>query len=276
MGIAMIGGGIRGAPGLMLMGMLAYPGSASAQVEPAPASAAAEENSGQDPTRPVTRLDLRLKSQANPGASESQFLTIRVDKPFELGAGWKLNTRVDVPIGRNDILEQGMPTGEHEAGVSDLLVQALVIAPSLGKTTFAFGSQFHVPIGDEGFSSGKWRAAPTVVVVYQLPEISRGTFVALLLRDDFSFAGDSSRPDTNVASLQPIFNWQLPDQWFVTFSPEAKFDTKDDWKLFLPFDVTVGKKLNARTVVSLQGDVALIDDFPQYDWQVEARLGFFF
>lgn len=252
---------------------LAVSGSAQ-DTPPASQPAPAEENSGQDPTRPVTRFDLRLKYQENLNETDSELLTLRVDKPFELGGGWKLNTRLDVPFLRTDEVELGMPTGAHDAGLSDMLVQALAIAPSHGKTTFAFGAQFHLPTGSDNLGSGQWRAAPTIAAVYQLPEVSRGTFVALLLRDDFSFAGDE--PSTNVFSIQPIFNWQLPDKWFLTFSPEAKFNTRDDWSLFLPFDATVGKKLNATTVASLQLDVGVIDDFPQYDWQIEARIGFFF
>jgi len=28
--------------------------------------------------------------------------------------------------------------------------------------------------------------------------------------------------------------------------------------------------------MSLQGDVALVNDYKQYDWQLELRIGFFF
>lgn len=251
------------------------PATARAQeTAPPPAPAATEENSGQDPTRPVTRFDVRIKHQENPGDSETQLLTLRVDKPFDLGGGWKINTRADLPFIRVDEVAMGTSTGAHDAGLSDMLVQALVISPPQGKTTFAFGAQFHLPTASDGLGSGQWRAAPTVAAVYQLPEVSRGSFIALLLRDDFSFAGDG--PGTNVFSILPIFNWQLPDKWFLTFSPEAKFNTKDDWSLFLPFDVTLGRKLSPTVVASLQADVAVIDDYRQYDWQVEARLGFFF
>ena len=50
------------------------------------------ENSGQDPTRPVSRLDVRLKYQDNPNGFEAQFLTLRADKPYMIGGGWKLTT----------------------------------------------------------------------------------------------------------------------------------------------------------------------------------------
>ncbi len=249
----------------LLLALTSVPSAAFAQSAPAHPE---EENSGQDPTRPVTRMDFRLKYQDNPGDSEAETLTFRTDKPFQLGGGWKLNTRLDIPVMRTEV------PGNKTVGLTDILVQALAIAPMKGKTTIAFGAQFHVPIGSEGFTSDTWRAAPTVAAIYQLPELSRGSFVGLLVRDDFSFAGNG--PDTNVVSVEPIFNWQLPERWFITMSPEAKFNTKDNWNLFLPFDMTLGKKINPTTVVSLQGDVALIDDYQQYDWQLEFRVGLFF
>ena len=126
------------------------------------------------------------------------------------------------------------------------------------------------------FTTGKWQLAPSALAVVQLPHISRGSFAGLLVKDTLSFAGDDKRSNINVVSVQPIFNWALPGKWFATFGPEAKFNTKDGWKLFLPFDVTIGKKINARTVVSLQTDIALIDRYQQYNWQTEFRIGFFF
>lgn len=261
---------------LAALGGALLPGVVLAQTEQ-PAGAVEAENSGQDPTRPVTRLDLRLKLQDGAGGTDSQLLTVRVDKPFELDGGWKISTRADLPIVRNNAAAVPAGADDYETGFGDVLLQALVITPSHGRLTVAFGTQLIIPTGqDDQFTTGKWRLAPTAAVIYQLPEVSRGSFVGVVVRDDFSFAGDDDREDTNVAGLQPIFNWALPEGWFVTLSPEAKFDTRDGWKPFVPFDVTLGRKLNPTTVASVQWDVALIDDYPLYDWQVEFRLGFFF
>lgn len=237
-----------------------------------------EENSGQDPTRPVTRVDGRLKYQDQPGGVETEIATLRADRPFRFDNDWKLSTRIDVPLVRtNTATPFGNSDGGYETGLGDVLVQALLVSPARGRWAFAFGTQLIAPTGsDVQFTTGKWQLVPTVAAIYQLPAISRGTFAGLLVRDTFSFAGDADRQKINVVSIQPIFNWQLPDRWFVTFSPEAKFDTRNDWKMFLPFDVTVGRKINARTVVSLQADVPLVDDYRQYDWQAELRVGVFF
>jgi hypothetical protein len=244
---------------------------------PRPLPSEHEENSGQDPTRPVTRVDVRLKMQDKEAGLNAQALTLRADKPVLLGNGWKLSTRADLPIARNNAVSAANPDGDHKAGLGDVLLQGLVIAPSHERVTTAFGTQLLIPTGsDPRFTTGKWQLVPTAAVVYQLPDVSPGTFIGLLIRDSFSFAGKNDRKGINVASIEPIFNWQLPDKWFVTFSPEAKFDMKNNWNLSLPFDMTVGKKIGPAMVVSLQSDVALVDQYKQYDWQMEFRVGFFF
>jgi len=242
-----------------------------------PDSVPHEENTGQDPTRPVTRVDVRFKYQDNPGGFDAQLLTLRADKPYMIGGGWKLSTRVDVPVVRNNNITPDNLDGNHQTGLGDVLVQALFLSPPQGRTTYGFGTQLIMPTGTKDqFTTGKWQLAPSALAVVQLPHISRGSFAGLLVKDTLSFAGDDKRSNINVVSVQPIFNWALPGKWFATFGPEAKFNTKDGWKLFLPFDVTIGKKINARTVVSLQTDIALIDRYQQYNWQTEFRIGFFF
>ncbi len=235
------------------------------------------DNSGQDPTRPVTRVDLREKYDDNPAGAQALIITLRADKPFLLGDGWKLSTRADLPILDSTTATPANPTGRGEWGIGDALFQALVVAPPMGRAAVAFGGQLIAPTGaDTQFTTGKWQAVPTAAAIYQMPEISRGTFIGLLVRDAFSFAGKKNRASINVVSLEPLFNWQLPKSWFLTFAPEMKMDTKNDWRLFVPFDVTIGRKLGPRTVMSLQLDAPLIRDYPQYDWQAEFRIGFFF
>lgn len=235
------------------------------------------ENSGQDPTRPVARVDARLQYSNLPGGYDQETLTLRMDKPFKLGGGWQINTRIDVPVSLSNVPGPHVLPGDTDAGLDDTLIQLLVVKPLNPLWAVAFGSQLIVPIGTpEQFSAGKWELVPTVAVVRQLPGISRGSFAGLLIRDTVSFAGPDRYGDTNVMSIQPIFNLQLPQRWFATFSPELKLDTLDNWKAALPFDMTVGKKVTDRIVMSLQADVMLIDTYPTYDWKTEFRIGFFF
>jgi hypothetical protein len=63
---------------------------------------AAEEevNNGQDPTKPLTRIDLRYQYQNLPpdDHDNAHIFTPRADKPFALSTRWSLATRIDLPL----------------------------------------------------------------------------------------------------------------------------------------------------------------------------------
>lgn len=131
----------------------------------------------------------------------------------------------------------------------------------------AAGTQLLVPTATQDqFGTGKWQLAPSIAAAVDLPGISRGSFGALLLREQWSFAGDDARADIHQLVVQPVLNINLPDLWFVTVAPELR----------LPFDLLVGKLVSPKTVVSIELKTAIVDDFAQYDTEVEVRVGFLF
>lgn len=192
---------------LILAAFVSVAGAARAQTGDAPPPSPPpqpEENSGQDITRPLTRVDIRVKLQDLGGGVDQQLLTLRADKPFLLGGGWQLGTRIDLPFIRNDAPGPDNLDGNHEVGLSDMLMQALLITPPQGRWTFAFGTQLLIPTAtQQQFGTGKWQLAPMVAAVRQMPQISRGSFLGLVLRDQFSFAGSDGRANINQVKLQP-------------------------------------------------------------------------
>ena len=89
-----------------------------------------EVNTGQDPTKPLTRFDLRLKYQDTMIKDREQFITTpRLDKPIPLVGGWLLSTRFDLPLVYNDIPSRDNKDGDGEFGLGDLLTQFLFIKP---------------------------------------------------------------------------------------------------------------------------------------------------
>ncbi len=242
-------------------------------------------NTGQDPTKPITRFDLRLKYQNIsdldlPGFDDdlrNWILTLRADSPIPVGeSGWVVGSRVDLPLIINNIPSADNIDGGDEFGLSDSLIQLLAIAPAKNQKTFAVGTQVIFPTATQDqFGTGKWQLAPTLAGKVDLPAITPGSFVALLLRDQFSFAGDSDRDDIHQLVIQPVFNVNLPQAWFVTLAPEIRLDWDEgDW--FVPFDVTLGKLINPSTVASLEVKTPLIDDLDSFQFEIEGRLGFFF
>jgi hypothetical protein len=78
-------------------------------------------------------------------------------------------------------------------------------------------------------------------------------------------------------------NIVLPEHWFVTFYPVPDIRinygdpvTGQTGRLFLPFDVRIGRKLAKDLVLSLEVGMPIIKDYPVYDFNTEVRLNMLF
>ena len=127
--------------------------------------------------------------------------------------------------------------------------------------------------------SGKWRVMPIVGFRVALPEINSSSYFEPIFRYDVSVAGDPTR--RNISNLQfgPALNMGLPDRWFVTFYPsqDIRINFGDPiagqtGRLFLPFDVRVGKKVTDHVAASLEVGVPIIKDYPVYNFKGQLRL----
>jgi hypothetical protein len=114
---------------------------------------------------------------------------------------------------------------------------------------------------------------------YMLPEISEGSFFTGLVRYDFSIAGNPSAKYIGNLQFAPTLNINLPGPWFVTFypSPDIRINFGDPvagqtGRLFLPFDVLVGRNVTKDMVVSLEVSAPMVDQYPVYYFKTVARL----
>jgi hypothetical protein len=237
-------------------------------------------NNGEDLTRPLTRFDFRTKYQDLKDGARALTFTFRVDKPFQFDNGWSVSTRFDFPLTLKNAVANDNPNGDDQFGLGDDLLQFLAITPPLDsekRWALGFGTRLVFPTATaEQLGSGKWQLAPIVGVRAFVPEVSKGSYVALLVRNQFSVAGDPNRRDINDLYVQPMFNWQLEDQWYVNFAPEMRFNLNDKGQAFVPFSVAIGKKINPGLVMSVEFKVPVIENYRQYDAEVEYRVGFFF
>jgi hypothetical protein len=264
-----------------------------AQVEGAPivddaaSENATEElaNSGEDITNPLNRFDLRLQVKTLPDGTASagqalddrraETLTLRSDlllfpKPNQLGL------RFDLPLIWNNKPDSENPSGLTKFGLGDFLMQAIYVHTIDARWAGAIGMRMVIPIAtSDAFGSGKLQLVPTVAVRAELPEISSGSNVGLILRQFVSVAGDSSRSNINKFGLEPFSNVGLPRQWFLNSSPKMTYDLYTK-KWFVPLDLMVGKKFGTRWVTSLEYQYGLVGSSDNYKQWLELRVGHFF
>ena len=142
-----------------------------------------------------------------------------------------------------------------------------------------FGARLIAPTGGDTLGSGKWQIMPIVGARYELSEINSASYLEPIVRYVVSFAGDPSKKNISNLQIGPTFNLGLPDRWFITFYPSEDIRvnfgdpvTGQTGRLFLPFDVRVGRKLSNSVTVSLEIGVPIIKDYPVYNFKSEVRL----
>lgn len=254
-----------------------------------PTAAAADDNNGEDFTRPQTLFQLRYLFQTAPGKGfvpdtvrtvTTDSAILRSDVKIDLAPQWTLALRGDLPFTTKNAITSVDPTGDYVYGLGDADVQAALIRTIDSRWAAGAGLRIIAPTGTDGLTGGTWQALPIVGARYMLPEISPGSFFTGLVRYDVSFA--TAVPGSkNVSNLQlaPTLNIALPSRWFVTFypSPDIRINygdpiTGQTGRLFLPFDFMFGRTMMKDTTLSLELSVPMINQYPVYDFKTVARL----
>jgi hypothetical protein len=250
--------------------------------------AAAEDNNGQDFTRPQNLFQVRGEYRTAPGSGNepgavrtvttNQFI-LRADTKIDITPQWTVALRTDLPFAERNPITADNPTGEFVQGLGDADVQAAIIDTLNARWAAGAGLRIVAPTGAPDITSGKWQALPIVGARYMLPELSEGSFFTGLLRYDVSFAGDPSKRNISNLQLAPTLNVNLPEHWFVTFypNPDIRINygdpvTGQTGRLFLPLDVLLGRDLTKTITVSLEIGVPIIKDYPVYDFKAVTRL----
>ena len=106
--------------------------------------------------------------------------------------------------------------------------------------TWAVGPVVYFPAAtDESLGSGKWSMGPSAIVIAK----PGPTVIGALVSNAWSFAGDDEAADVNSFMLQPIFNYNLPRQWYLTSVPTitANWEAEDGNKWTVPIGGGFGK-----------------------------------
>ena len=233
-----------------------------------------------DPTRPVTNLDLRPHFEDNTTTTPRDRLSLifRRNVEWDLSGQFRLATRIDFPLTFSDSVTETNPGGQYRMGMGRPLVQVYVADVLDDRWAIAVGSQIVGPASGSEFGSGNWDAVPIVALRYSLPEITPGSYFVPQLRYAVSFAQSYEGRKTNNLQFSPQLKIPLDRQWFVIFFPTTdiriNFGDKLDGqtgRLFLPLDGAIGCNIGEASVISLEVGAPIIRDYPVYRLKIEAR-----
>jgi hypothetical protein len=276
----------RALAGSCLLALVMLPGVAAAQVA---SSQKESDNTGNDLFRPPANLFQMMDeyktapgSGSAPGSTRdvtTETLNLRMDHSLDLAPLWILALRADLPLVAKNPITSDNPDGGYVGGVGDVDVQAIIIHNLDARWAVGFGARLITPTGGDTLGSGKWQVMPAAGFRYALWEISLSSYFEPVVRYDVSVAGDPTKKNISNLQFGPTLNIGLPDRWFLTFypSPDIRINygdpiTGQTGRLFLPFDVRVGRKLSDNIALSFELGVPIIKDYPVYNLKTQVRL----
>jgi len=234
----------------------------------------------------------RFSFNGGPKGSTQQLITAKPVYPVRLSDKWTLISRTIVPY----IIpgDSGSFVDESD-GLGDIAQQFFLTPTKPGKLIWGVGPMFTFPTATTDYlGAGKWSAGPTAVVLGM-----EGKWVyGALVTHQWSFAGDDEftatdrvngvkvrmtvdRPDTNVTTLQPFVNYNLPHGWALGSGPtfEAHWDADSGDEYLIPMGVSLSKtfiwgKQPMQVAARSYYNVIRPDAAPE--WYVEFGLTFLF
>ncbi len=261
-------------------------GALAEQQAPRPENAGTDEErgyyDGQDITRPENRFEPRVqyRSARPPGARSRQERTLlRVTSRLGLGAGWRLGLLSELPIVAQWTSTYAPSGSRTELGLADAVVQATLAHDIDRYWAIGFGARVEAPTAEDGLGTRQWQIMPGFGIRYSFVDLGPDTYFVPAIRYALGISGDPAVRNISEAQISPLLNIGLSDRWFLTLFPS--FDVRVNFgtpvpgqagKLFLPFDVAVGREIWNGTTLSLEVSVPVVRDFPVYDFKTELRM----
>ena len=215
---------------------LALADSASAQQ--ATASEADLAKQAQNPIASLISLPFQNNTNLGMGPNDrnQNVLNIQPVIPFNLGPV-NLITRTIVPVVyRPDLASDAGGT----SGLGDINATFFFGPSAPASVTWAVGPALYLPTAtDDALGSNRWSAGPSAVAI----AMPGNWLIGVLVSNVWSFAGDEDAAEVNSFLLQPILNYNLPNQWYLTSVPiiTANWNADDGNKWTVPVGGGFGK-----------------------------------
>lgn len=216
---------------LILMVAVARPSLALAQDQGDLAKAA------QNPVAAMISLPFQNNTLFGVGPDDdvANVLNIQPVIPFTVG-DWNIINRTIVPVVYLPDVTSGLPelpegvSGGDSLGLGDINHSIYFSPANSGPVIWGVGPSLSIPTAtDKKLGTQKRSAGPAAVALAQPGPWVIGS----LVRQLWSFAGDSDRQDVSQLLIQPFVNYNMDQGWYLVSSPIVtanwKADSDDTW-----------------------------------------------
>jgi hypothetical protein len=163
---------------------------------------------------------------------------------------WSILNRLNIPLFYLPSSVPDAPSGDSgkSFGLGDIEYTAFLARDESQRFFKAIGGLGPTIIfktaTDDRMGTGKWSIGPTLAMV-TMPD---PWVIGIVLRNLWSFAGDSERPNVNVFLIQPFLNYNFSDGWYLASTPAIaanwEADSRNRWTV--PIGGGVGKVMFVR------------------------------
>lgn len=227
--------------------------------------------SARDPTAAITAFQLMYRwndFNGLPGSVDQQSFVLQPIIPWKLGNRPHI-ARITAPYvlsapdwnAGTDNCSPDIPPPNYipcsdKSGIGDIAaVDFFLFDTSVGR--FGVGPVVVLPTGKDALGSGKWQLGPAGVFIGKTPKVVWGG----LAQAFFSVAGDSDRDDVKSFVFNPIFSYDLGNNWAIGVSDMAfSYDFKTSQWTNVPIGIRLEKmmdwgKKGTRVFVDLEHNV---------------------
>ena len=190
-----------------------------------------------NPVSDLHNLPLRYDYDKDVGPYYGTRNTLRVQPilSFKLNDEWSVISRTVIPlITQHDVIPDSTQTG-----VGDIQESLFFSTTTKSKVIVGFGPIFSIPTYDNDFSSKRFGAGPTALVLIDPGKWTIGG----MANHVWSFAGPGTDGDKGYFSktlVQPFITYQLPKGWSIGLNSESTYDWKED-EWLIPLTLQVSK-----------------------------------
>ncbi len=202
-------------------------------------------------------------------------LNIQPVVPFSLTKKLNMIPRIIFPIVTQPDLVNGSGSTN---GIGDINASFFFSPKKTEKVTWGIGPVISIPTGTgHDITYGKWCLGPTGVAL-----IMPGQWViGGLVNNIWSIAGQSDRESVSAFLFQPFVNYNLPEQWYFSFSPiiTANWEASSDNQWTVPLGLSLGKIFKVKNQslnvsVGAFGNVVKPDIGPAWSSRIQIALLF--
>jgi len=183
---------------------------------------------------------------SGPTNSNINVLNLNANTTRQFGQ-WSLLNRLNVPLLYLPESVPDAPSGDsgRSFGLGDIEYTAFLARDESKRVLKSIGGIGPTIIfksaTDDRMGLGKWSIGPTMAIArMQYPWVH-----GVLLRNIWSFAGDSDRPKVNFFLIQPFVNYNFTSGWYLTSTPGIianwEADSRNRWTV--PIGGGIGKLL---------------------------------